>query len=425
MKNHLIVKICAGIIIVSTLTLGGYGLYTLGIRQGKQITALTNNRNPIKKILYWHDPMVPEQRFDKPGKSPFMDMQLVPVYAGNEKNTQENSNSVSINPHIQQNLGVRTALVTQADLSPKVVAAGSIAYDERDMTVMQARSNGYAEHVYVRSPSDSVHIGQPLADLYVPDWVAAQEEYLTVKHMPPGGLDNLLDGARQRMRLVGMSDEQIRLIDTSDKLHPRITITAPINGVVTELSVREGMTVTTGTPMFRINGLSTVWINADIPESVSEQVQPGYAAQATTPSLPGIIFHGKISAILPDVNNTTRTLKARIVLNNPQKQLIPGMFTTVSITSHVHKNSMLVPSEAVIRTGTRSIVMLAGENGQFHSTDVTTGIEMNGQTEILSGLKVAQKVVISGQFLVDSEASLKETANRMSDTPSQATGAQQ
>ena len=177
--------------------------------------------------------------------------------------------------------------------------------------------------------------------------------------------------------------------------------------------------------MFRINGLSTVWINADIPESVSEQVQPGYAAQATTPSLPGIIFHGKISAILPDVNNTTRTLKARIVLNNPQKQLIPGMFTTVSITSHVHKNSMLVPSEAVIRTGTRSIVMLAGENGQFHSTDVTTGIEMNGQTEILSGLKVAQKVVISGQFLVDSEASLKETANRMSDTPSQATGAQQ
>ncbi len=425
MKNHLIVKICAGIIIVSTLTLGGYGLYTLGIRQGKQITALTNNRNPIKKILYWHDPMVPEQRFDKPGKSPFMDMQLVPVYAGNEKNTQENSNSVSINPHIQQNLGVRTALVTQADLSPKVVAAGSIAYDERDMTVMQARSNGYAEHVYVRSPSDSVHIGQPLADLYVPDWVAAQEEYLTVKHMPPGGLDNLLDGARQRMRLAGMSDEQIRLIDTSDKLHPRITITAPINGVVTELSVREGMTVTTGTPMFRINGLSTVWINADIPESVSEQVQPGYAAQATTPSLPGIIFHGKISAILPDVNNTTRTLKARIVLNNPQKQLIPGMFTTVSITSHVHKNSMLVPSEAVIRTGTRSIVMLAGENGQFHSTDVTTGIEMNGQTEILSGLKVAQKVVISGQFLVDSEASLKETANRMSDTPSQATGAQQ
>ena len=354
-----------------------------------------------------------------------MDMQLVPVYAGNEKNTQENSNSVSINPHIQQNLGVRTALVTQADLSPKVVAAGSIAYDERDMTVMQARSNGYAEHVYVRSPSDSVHIGQPLADLYVPDWVAAQEEYLTVKHMPPGGLDNLLDGARQRMRLAGMSDEQIRLIDTSDKLHPRITITAPINGVVTELSVREGMTVTTGTPMFRINGLSTVWINADIPESVSEQVQPGYAAQATTPSLPGIIFHGKISAILPDVNNTTRTLKARIVLNNPQKQLIPGMFTTVSITSHVHKNSMLVPSEAVIRTGTRSIVMLAGENGQFHSTDVTTGIEMNGQTEILSGLKVAQKVVISGQFLVDSEASLKETANRMSDTPSQATGAQQ
>ena len=425
MKNHLIVKICAGIIIVSTLTLGGYGLYTLGIRQGKQITALTNNRNPIKKILYWHDPMVPEQRFDKPGKSPFMDMQLVPVYAGNEKNTQENSNSVSINPHIQQNLGVRTALVTQADLSPKVVAAGSIAYDERDMTVMQARSNGYAEHVYVRSPSDSVHIGQPLADLYVPDWVAAQEEYLTVKHMPPGGLDNLLDGARQRMRLAGMSDEQIRLIDTSDKLHPRITITAPINGVVTELSVREGMTVTTGTPMFRINGLSTVWINADIPESVSEQVQPGYAAQATTPSLPGIIFHGKISAILPDVNNTTRTLKARIVLNNPQKQLIPGMFTTVSITSHVHKNSMLVPTEAVIRTGTRSIVMLAGENGQFHSTDVTTGIEMNGQTEILSGLKVAQKVVISGQFLVDSEASLKETANRMSDTPSQATGAQQ
>lgn len=296
-----------------------------------------------------------------------------------------------------------------------MAAVGSVAYNERDVALVQARSNGYVEKLYVRAPLDPVRKGQPLAELYVPDWVAAQEEYLTVKRMPADGMVGLLDGAKQRMRLVGMSDEQIRMVEASGKVHPRITITAPSSGVIAELAVREGMTVMTGAPLFRINGLTTIWVNADIPESQAAQVRPGNAVEARTPSLPGTVFTGKVSAILPQVDQATRTLKARIELANPSGQLVPGMFASLNFNSAAHKETLLVPSEAVITTGTRSVVMVAQDDGKFLAVDVEIGNEANGQTEIRKGLAAGQKVVVSGQFLIDSEASLKGSATRMSE----------
>ena len=431
-------KIVLGLVGAALIGAVGFGTYSLGMKQGLKQSmnqgvtqgvepgnGMTTAAPPApssgeQKVLYWHDPMVPGQKFDKPGKSPFMDMQLVPVYAG-----AGDDSGVSISPQVQKNLGVRTAAAVKGSLRSAVTAVGSVAYNDRDVEVVQARSNGFLEKLYVRAVLDQVKKGQPLAQLYVPEWVAAEEEYFSVMRMGAGPeIDALRAGARQRMRLVGMSDAQIRQVTSSGKVQPRITIYAPISGVISELAVREGMTVMSGAALFRINGTASVWVNAEVPENVSAQVRPGTMVEATTPSLAGTTFKGKVGALLPEVNAATRTLKARIELANPRNQLVPGMFVTVSLTPSTSTEVVLVPTEAVIQTGTRSVVMVAQGDGKFSSVDVETGTESGGRTEIRKGLSAGQKVVVSGQFLIDSEASLRGSTARMDDPgPPAAAGA--
>lgn len=423
MKNKKVLALIIAIIVAA----GAYGTYHLGMRHGmkampmtadaSQHGALAAANKAEKQPLYWHDPMVPGQKFDKPGKSPFMDMQLVPVYGGSEGD----DGTVSISPRVQQNLGVRTAAVTTGKLSSGVVAVGSVAYNERDVVLVQARSNGFIERLYVRAPLDPVRKGQPLAELYVPDWIAAQEEFLAVQRMRGSGMASLIDGARQRMRLAGMSSEQVRLVESSGKVQSRVTISAPVSGVIAELGARDGMTVMAGAQLFRINGTSSVWVNAEVPENLAAKVRPGDAVEARAPALPGSVFKGKVGAILPEVNAATRTLKARIELANPNGKLVPGMFASLTFSSSGGDDVLLVPSEAVIQTGTRSVVLLAQDGGKFIPVEVELGSESNGQTEIRKGLAIGQKIVVSGQFLIDSEASLKGTATRMIETPVPAT----
>ncbi|CDG83093.1 efflux RND transporter periplasmic adaptor subunit [Janthinobacterium agaricidamnosum] len=429
MKPRMII---IALLAAGVLAAAGAGLYRLGashaMQAGPAIDAI--QAEPAagagdKKVLYWHDPMVPAQKFDKPGKSPFMDMQLVPVYAdGADSGAHEGG--VSINPQVQQNLGIRTAPVTKGHLTAPFDVAGNIAYNERDVAQLQARSNGFVEKLYVRAPLDAVRQGQPLLDLYVPEWVAAQEEYLSVRHMAGPGSEGLLDGARQRMRLVGMTEQQIGQVEHSGKTQPRLTITAPLGGVVTELGARIGMTVAPGMSLFRINGLGTVWVNAEVPESMAGQVRPGNTVEARLPALPDTVFKGTVGAILPGVNTTTRTLIARIELLNPGAKLTPGMFATIKLNPSARGAQgevLLVPSEAVIQTGTRSVVMLAVGGGKFAPAEVVVGQEAGGQSEIRKGLQEGQQVVVSGQFLIDSEASLKGTLTRIGDPAAAASGA--
>ena len=366
-----------------------------------------------KKILYYHDPMVPGNKFDKPAKSPFMDMMLVPVYADSDGDTGK----VTVSSRIQQNLGVRTAVVKEGTLSPQVSAVGSIAFNERDQVIVQARAIGYVERLWVRATLDRVTKGQPLAELYVPEWIAVQEEFLSVRRMQGTDLAELVDGARQRMRQAGMSEAQIQLVETSGKTQTRITVVAPISGVVVELMAREGMTVMPGATLFRINGLSTVWAHAEVPESQAALVRPGAKVQAKSPAMPGTIFDGKVQALLPEVNAATRTLKARLELANPGERLVPGMFVQMQFMDTRADKVILVPTEAVIQTGQRAVVMLAEENGRFRPVDVEAGVESAGQTEIKRGLQVGQRVVVSSQFLIDSEASLKGVEARLNDAP--------
>jgi len=410
------------LLIAAVLIIIGYGLYRFGVSQGAPMPVEPTKPSVTaqgivaeKKPLYWHDPMNPTQRFDKPGKSPYMDMELVPVYAS------EKDNNVSIDSRVQQNLGVRTAVVIQGKLESNLTAVGSVAYNERDVALVQSRSNGFVEHVYVRAVLDPVKKGQKLADVYVPDWIAAQEEYLTVLQMKATNLEGMADGARQRMLLLGMSDDQINQVTRSGKVQKRFSITAPIGGVISELTLREGMTLSLGAPLCRINGVSSVWVNAEVPENLTSQVRLGDLVDARVAALSGVIFTGHVNAIVPEVNPTTRTLKARIELANPHGELVPGMFATIHfLSTRPNKEVILVPSEAVIQTGTRSVILVEQAQGQYAPIDIETGNEANGQTEVKKGLVLGQKVVVSGQFLIDSEASLKGNALRMTDTSPEA-----
>lgn len=422
--RNLILALAAAIL----LGAAGYGLYWAGMSHGVKMAAPVSvstapaGVNPQqgatdaatgKKVLYWHDPMNPQQKFDKPGKSPFMDMQLVPVYAGEEGD----EGTVTISPRVQQNLGVRAAEVTLGRLTQAVEAVGSVAYNERDVALVQARSNGFVEKLYVRAPLDPVRKNQPLAEIYVPEWVAAQEEYLSAKRIAATGLGDLLEGlqegARQRMRLAGMTEDQIRMVESTGTVHARLTVNAPISGVVTELGAREGMTVMPGATLFRINGLSTVWINAEVPENIAAQVRPGNPVEARTPALPGTTFKGRVNAILPEVALATRTLKVRIEVANSDGRLVPGMFATVNFAPAAKKEMLLVPTEALIRTGTRNVVIVDEGNGHFRAQKVRPGLESGEQTEIVEGLSAGERVVTSGQFLIDSEASLKGVLSRL------------
>jgi Cu(I)/Ag(I) efflux system membrane fusion protein len=414
--------VLVALLLAGVASAAGYGLYSAGMHRGMKTA--NHDYGPAavdpatgRKILYWHDPMVPGQKFDKPGKSPFMDMQLVPVYA-DEAGAE---GTVSINPRMQQNLGMRLAEVRKAALAPTLEAVGTVAYNERDVALVQARANGFVERLLVRATLDPVRKGQPLAELYVPDWVAAQEEYLSARRMAGTRLEALVEGALQRMRLAGMSEEQIRIVQSSGKVHPRLTLTSPIGGVVAELGAREGMTVMSGAPLFRINGLGTVWVNAEVRENQASEVRVGNLVEARTPALPGKVFKGKVSAILPEVNPATRTLKARVELANPGGELKPGMFATVNFTPAAREEALVVPTEAVIQTGKRTVVIVAQGEGKFAPVEVEIGIETNGQTEIRKGLEAGQQVVVSGQFLIDSESSLRATATRMGEVSTETT----
>ncbi|PKO64781.1 MAG: efflux RND transporter periplasmic adaptor subunit [Betaproteobacteria bacterium HGW-Betaproteobacteria-16] len=363
-----------------------------------------------RSVLYYHDPMVPGKKFEAPGKSPFMDMMLVPAYAGAQG---ADSGTVSVSSRIQQNLGLRTAEVVFGQLAPEVSAVGTVAWNERGQYVVQARATGFIEKLHVRAALDQVGKGQPLLDLYVPDWVAVQEDYLTAKRLQGRGLESLAEGARQRMRQAGMSEAQIALVERTGQVQARVTLVAPASGVVTELMAREGGTAMMGMPLMRINDLSTVWVQAEVPESQAARVAVGAQVAALTPALPGEVFRGQVQALLPEVNPGTRTRKARMALANPKGILVPGMFVQMQLTGSQARPTLLVPSEALVRTGKRTLVM-AVEDGAFRPIEVQIGYEQGGQTEILTGLSQGQKIVLSGQFLIDSEANLKGVEARLS-----------
>ncbi|WP_137821596.1 efflux RND transporter periplasmic adaptor subunit [Pseudomonas sp. D(2018)] len=381
---------------------GGYWFAAQGRPAGVPTVTVGHRGAPTadRQPLYWYDPMFPQQKFDSPGKSPFMDMQLVPRYA----DEMDDSASVHIEPGIQQNLAVRLATVTKGKLEQTLQVTGVLAFNAREVALVQARAGGFVERTYARAPGDVIAAGEPLADLLIPEWAAAQEEFLALRR---SGDPALSAAARQRLHLIGMPAALIAQVERGGKARSVMTLTSPISGVIRELDVRIGMTLSAGQTLARINDLAHVWLEAAIPESQAGALQIGQTVEARLPALPGEVIHGALSSVLPESDPQSRTLRVRIELANPDGRLRPGMSAQVRLNQPSQTDLLLLPSEAVIRTGKRALVMLAEENGRFRPVEVQLGQESEGQVAVLEGLAAGQQVVASGQFLIDSEASLR------------------
>ncbi|WP_088279146.1 efflux RND transporter periplasmic adaptor subunit [Ideonella sp. A 288] len=359
-----------------------------------------------RQVLYWYDPMVPTQRFDKPGKSPFMDMQLVPRYADEGEVAGAAGGAapgLAVSTQAQQALGMRLATVEKRPIGAAIEATGTVQLNERDISIVQARTAGFVERVHARAPGDVIAAGAPLVDLMNPEWLGAQQEYLAVKAV---GDAALTAAARQRLLLLGMPTALIEQVERSGQAVAVQTITAPTGGVISELMVRTGMTVAAGMTLARINGLGTVWLEAAVPEALAASVQPGQRVEARFAALPGEAVNGRVTAVLPEANRDTRTLRLRIELPNPGQRLRAGLFAQVTLRG-TQRDALVVPTEAVIRTGRRALVYLAEAQGRYRPVEVTLGEEVDDRIVVRSGLAEGQQVVASGQFLVDSEASLQ------------------
>lgn len=364
-----------------------------------------------RQVLYWYDPMMPAQRFDKPGKSPFMDMQLVPRYA----DEAESEGGVTISTRQQQNLGVRIEAAQLRPLEPQFSAFGSVATDERGIQIIAARANGLVEKLYVRASEQQVKKGEALAQLWIPDWSAAQQEYLAIRKL---GDTELTASARQRLQLLFMPEAVIRQVERTGKSEPRVKIVAPENGFVNKLTVLEGAQVTAAQGLFEIARLDPVWILADYPQAQAGLLKVGDKVQAASASWPGERFEGEVSELLANVDPLTRTFKARILLKNPQQKLRPGMYLQLTLSqSTVGKPVLAIPQEALIGSGDRNRVLVAEGSGHFTPVEVVAGRTQDGWVEIKRGLSVGQQVVTSGQFLIDSEASMRSALPQMAAKP--------
>ena len=398
-KNLKLAAAAAGLIVIGGAA--GLALARFGPGNADPVAASAGER----EVLYWYDPMTPGQRFDKPGKSPFMDMELLPRYADEESGAAA---GVRIDPALVQNLGVRFATVRSGTLDGDLTASAVVDYNERDVAIVQARASGFVQRVYARAPGDVIAAGVPLADLLVPDWGGAQIEYLAVR-----GTDDaaLILAARQRLVLLGMPESLIVAVERTGRPRTTVTMTSPISGAIRTLGVRAGMSVPAGLTLAEINGLSTVWLNAAVPEALAGQLRVGRSVDVSLAAFPGERMTGRLTALLPEVTGDSRTLTARVELRNPGGRLRPGMYGQITVGGS-STPALLVPSEAVIRTGQRNLVMLAMEGGRYQPAEVRVGREAGGQTEILAGLRDGERVVASGQFLFDSEASLSGVTAR-------------
>ncbi|HEV6966158.1 efflux RND transporter periplasmic adaptor subunit [Roseateles sp.] len=368
-----------------------------------------------RKPLYWQDPMVPGARFDKPGKSPFMDMQLQPVYADDA--AAGGDAGVRIDARVQQNLGIRTVAVKRAEVATAFDAVGTVQFDERVSVAVQTRAPGYVERLAVRSPMERVARGQVLATVFVPEWLGPLNEIVALRRA--GASAELLAAATERTRALSIPAELVRQAEEGRTPEARQTLLAPAGGVVVELGVREGVAVSPGMTLFRIAGLDRVWAVAEVPESQLAHLARGQKVQAVAQADPGQVFTGRLQEILPQVNAATRTLQARFEIDNRQGRLVPGMLLRLRFDGPA-ASRLVVPAEAVMRTGTRAVALVRRDGGRFEPRELELGADLGDRLEVRAGLAEGEEVVASGQFLVDSEARLRSALGGLAGPPASA-----
>ncbi|MFB9126859.1 efflux RND transporter periplasmic adaptor subunit [Paraburkholderia dipogonis] len=419
MNQKLIVRAVAAAFTAAVLLGVGYVTGTRRAATDAPMTSAATETPPVagvagdkvdpktgRKVLYWHDPMVPKQHFDKPGKSPFMNMELQPVFAD-----EGGAGGIKVDATLQQNLGIRYATVVRRDASDSFDAIGTTQFDESMADVVQSRVTGYIDRLYASAPMQRVAKGAPIASFFVPDWLAPQEEYLALKR---AGMDaGLLAAAHARMKALSIPDGLIASLERTGKAQTHVTLFARQAGVLTELNVRDGAMVSPGQTLAKVAGLSKLWLIVEIPESLALQAQPGMLVDATFAGDASHHFSGHIREILPGIRPDSRTLQARLEIDNAGLRLTPGMLMRARVSGAKPVSRLLVPSEAVITTGKRSIVIVRNSDGRLQPVEVALGHDSGDSTEVTNGLNEGQQVVASGQFLIDSEASLKSALPKL------------
>jgi RND family efflux transporter MFP subunit len=374
-----------------------------------------------KKILYWQAPMDPNYIRDEPGKSP-MGMDLVPVYADEESESEPGA--IRIDPVTVQNMGVRWAPVEKRSLSREIRTVGRVDYNEKRVEHIHTKMEGWVEKLFVDFTGEEVSKGAPLLSIYSPELVSTQEEYLLALKYKKSlgessfesiseGADSLLSSTRKRLELWDISPRQIAELERRGEARKTLTIHSPTKGVVIDKMVQGGMYVEPGMNLYTIADISEVWVYADIYEYELPWLRVGQEAEMTLSYLKGKTFRGKITYIYPFLDKKTRTVKVRMEFDNPIWELKPDMYANVKIRSSVADATLVVPVEAVLRSGERDVVIVMREEGKFQPRNVQIGAEGEGYYQILSGLDEGDRVVTSAQFLIDSESKLKEAISKM------------
>jgi Cu(I)/Ag(I) efflux system membrane fusion protein len=360
-----------------------------------------------KKILYWVAPMDATYRRDEPGKSP-MGMDLVPVY-----DEGGDGSSVKISPAVENNMGVRTATVKKDKLWRRIDTVGYVDFDENKISHLHLRTKGWIEKLYVKSEGERIKKGQLLFEVYAPELVNAQEEYLQALRSNHRGLTA---ASRERLIALGISDSQIKQLNKKRKANQYVKVFAKQDGILAKLNIREGMFVMPQKLVMSLADLSSVWLLAEVFESQADWVKVGQSAEVTLSYLPGRKWEGEVEYIYPSLDPKTRTLKVRLRFENKDESLKPNMFAKVNIFGGAKREVLIIPREALIRTGNDERVIVSLGEGRFQAREVTAGIESGDYIEIITGVGLGDKVVTSGQFLIDSEASLKASLARMTST---------
>ena len=390
------------LVIVAT---GAY--YLGGGFDAQEDTGITDSEPKEREPIYWVAPMDPNFRRDKPGKSP-MGMDLVPVYA--DEDHDADSNSISISPALENSLGVRTEVATIRPLWRRVEATGYVGFNETLISHVNLRTEGWIVRLAVNADGERVTRGQTLFEVYSPELVNAQKEFLQAHQRND---TRLMEGAREKLRALGMIPSEIDALKNTGKASENIRIVAPRSGIVTDLSAREGMYVQPNTRIMSLAGLDSVWLQAEVFESQAEWVAEGQAAEAWLDYLPGSVFSGEVDYVYPVLDPSTRTLRVRLRFDNPGEKLKPNMYARVSIFGRLRPRALSIPREALIRGPSTDRVVVALGDGKFEVHEVLAGMESGEWVEIIAGIKEGDRVVTSAQFLIDSEASLAGSVVRL------------
>jgi Cu(I)/Ag(I) efflux system membrane fusion protein/cobalt-zinc-cadmium efflux system membrane fusion protein len=366
-----------------------------------------------RKIAYWRAPMVPTEIYDQPGKSA-MGMDLVPVY----EDELVGGVDVKVDPVTQQNMGLRTAIVKKGPLIHTLRIYGHVTYDETRATQISPKSSGWIEKIHIDFTGKFVEKGQPLFEIYSPELLTAQEEYMVayrnLKRTPGMGNQELLASARRRLQYFDVAESEIQGIETSGRIKKTVTIRSPFSGIVTLKNAEEGSFVKAGTTIYRIADLSRVWVEAHIYEYELPWISEGQAAEMTLPYLPGRVFTGKVFYVYPYLQPKTRDIVIRLEFKNPDLVLKPEMYADIRLKAFGKEEGLIIPSEAVIRSGERNVVFVMRDGNKFTPRDVTLGLALDDRkVQVLTGLAPGEAIVTSGQFLLDSESKLKEAVQKM------------